>query len=130
MSLLQWKPAYSLGIPSVDMEHREMIRMINEVYASLDDPNDADSIDGVLAEIHARIAAHFALEERLMRQAAYGEYMEHKGSHEELLDQIRSLMDTCAVQDPAAGKEALRRSLSDWFSTHFATFDARLHQRL
>ena len=32
MNLIQWKPSFSLGIPSVDLEHREMIGLINEAY--------------------------------------------------------------------------------------------------
>lgn len=129
MQLLQWKPSYSLGIPAVDLEHREMIQMINEVYASLADDRDNPEVENVLGEIHARISAHFALEERMMREAAYSEYSQHKDSHEDLLEQIRDLMDSW-VDDPQAGREVLQSSLSDWFAVHFATFDARLHKKL
>ena len=30
MSLMKWKPSFSLGIPGVDLEHRELIEMINQ----------------------------------------------------------------------------------------------------
>ena len=126
MQLLQWQASYSLGIPAVDLEHRQMIDMINEVYASVDDQNDAQAVQAALAEIHAGIAAHFALEERLMKEAGYDEYAAHKDNHEVLLDEIRDMMDVYA-EDPQAGRELLRRTLSDWFGLHFATFDARLH---
>jgi hemerythrin-like metal-binding protein len=129
MPLLQWKPSYSLGIPSIDAEHREMINTINSVYATLQDEHHAKEVDGVLGEIHAQISAHFALEERLMRATGYTEYAGHKGSHEELLDQIRDLMDAFSA-DPAAGRARLQNSLSNWFGEHFATFDARLHKHL
>jgi len=129
MTLLKWKPAFSLGIPSVDMEHREMIAMINEAHDGLEGRIDPASIEAMLGEIHAGIAAHFALEERLMRAAGYAEYGAHKDDHEKLLDQILDLMDVYAV-DPEGGREALQQGLSDWFGSHFATFDARLHGEL
>lgn len=129
MALLQWKPSYALGVPSVDFEHREMISAINRVYATLEDEHDPVAVEGVLGEIHAQISAHFALEERLMRAASYGEYADHKENHEELLDQIRDLMDGYA-SDPQAGRALLQSRLSDWFGFHFATFDARLHRVL
>jgi hemerythrin len=129
MQLLQWKPSFTLGIASVDTEHRDMINMINSVYATLEDENSAAEVDRVLGEIHAQISAHFALEERLMRAAAYVDYAEHKNSHEELLEQIRDLMDSFSA-DPAAGRTQLQDSLSNWFGVHFATFDARLHLQL
>lgn len=129
MPLLQWKPSYSVGIPAVDFEHREMIGMINRLHGQLEDESNAAAVTAVLGEIHAQISAHFALEERLMREAGYGEYPAHKGSHEQLLDEIRDLMDSWQA-DPQAGKAMLQRSLADWFGLHFSTFDARLHRAL
>jgi hemerythrin len=129
MQLLQWKPSFTLGIPSVDTEHREMIDTINSVYASLEDEGSELEVNRVLGEIHAQISAHFALEERLMRAAGYVEYAQHKDSHEQLLDQIRDLMDSFST-NPVAGRARLQNSLSNWFGAHFATFDARLHMHL
>ena len=126
MTLLQWKPSYSLGIPSVDHEHRELIAMINQVYGHLEGRSSADEIDAGLEDIYAGIASHFALEERHMRQAGYGEYKAHKEEHEDLLDQIRDMMDDF-FDDPDSGREKLQSTLADWFGKHFATFDARLH---
>lgn len=129
MSLLKWKPAFSLGVPAVDLEHRELIEMINETYTHLENENDAQQVEEALGEIIAGISAHFALEERMMRNAAYREYADHKDSHEELLDDIRDLMDSYA-SDPVAGRELLSAGLSSWFEEHFSTFDARLHGEL
>lgn len=129
MNLIQWKPSFALGIPSVDLEHQEMIGLINEAYDRLEDRGDPVAIEAMLGEIHAGIAAHFALEERLMREAGYAEYQAHKEDHERLLDQIMDLMDDYA-SDTEAGRERLQRGLSDWFSVHFASFDARMHGAL
>lgn len=126
MQLLQWKPSFALGIPAVDHEHRQMIRMINDVYEKVDDENNTASVQSALADIHAGISAHFALEERVMREAGYPEYGEHKDNHEDLLDQIRDLMDRFE-DNPGEGRKLLQQSLNDWFGQHFATFDARLH---
>ena len=129
MTLLQWKPNYSLGVPSVDLEHRELIGMINTVYSQMGNEAEPDVIEACLEDIYAGIASHFALEERHMREAAYAEYAAHKDEHEELLDQLRDLMDDF-MDDPVTGSEALRDRLADWFGNHFATFDARLHLSL
>ena len=129
MTLLKWKPTYSLGIPSVDLEHREMIEMINGVYASLEENAGLDRVEAALEDIYAGIASHFALEERHMREAGYREYEEHKDEHEDLLDQIRDMMDLYE-DDPESGRLLLQQKLSDWFGIHFATFDARLHHKL
>ena len=126
MSLLKWKPAYSLAIPSVDLEHREMIALINDCYERLGSGGDEGAIEDFLGEIHSGISAHFALEEQMMYKAAYPEYEAHKADHEKLLDEIRELMDVF-FDDPEAGTRQLQFSLGNWFGRHFATFDARLH---
>ena len=64
-----------------------------------------------------------------MRTAGYGEYEAHKEDHEDLLDQLRTLMDEF-VDDPHSGRALLSRSLADWFAGHFASFDARMHGEL
>ena len=129
MSLLDWKSEFSVGIESVDFEHRKMIAMINELYDELMQHRDADSIEQFLGDIHAAISAHFALEERMMREAGYVEFEAHKDDHEELLDQIRGMMEEFHA-DPNNGFALLGASLADWFQVHFASYDARLHGQL
>lgn len=129
MSLLQWVAGYSLGIASVDHEHRQMIDLINRIYEQIEQSASSEAIEAGLENIYAGIAAHFALEERYMREVGYAEYEAHKENHEELLDEIRDLMD-CFADDPAAGRKRLKKSLARWFTEHFATFDARLHHQL
>lgn len=127
MTLLQWKPAYSLGIASVDLEHREMIELINLCYERMGSDADAEAIEQFLGEIYTNISAHFALEEREMRASAYPEYEAHKDDHEDLLDEIRDLMDHFD-EDPQSGVAVLQEKLADWFGRHFSSFDARLHE--
>jgi len=129
MTLLTWKAEYSVGVESVDFEHQEMIGLINTIYEEIEDKKDPQSIEHFLGEVHAAISAHFALEERVMRNANYDEYEAHKDDHEELLDQIRDLMDEF-FDAPEKGLQLLQENLSDWFAGHFATFDARLHGKL
>lgn len=129
MSLLRWKPEYSVGDESMDAEHQEMIDLINEIYEKLDSNPDADQIEECLGDIFSTVSMHFALEESLMRKNNYAEYQAHKDDHEDLLDQIRDLMDDFAA-DFSAGAVRLEQGLSDWFAGHFSTFDARLHGEL
>jgi hemerythrin-like metal-binding protein len=129
MTLLTWKAEYSVGVESVDFEHQEMIGLINTIYEEIEDKKNPQSIEHFLGEVHATISAHFALEERVMRNANYDEFEAHKDDHEELLDQIRTLMDEF-FEVPEKGLQLLQENLSDWFAGHFATFDARLHGKL
>ncbi|MGI9259384.1 MAG: bacteriohemerythrin [Gammaproteobacteria bacterium] len=129
MTLLHWKEEYSVGSPSVDHEHRELIEQINLWYENLREDVELDTRLAFLGEIYARISAHFALEEKLMRDFAYDEYEAHKADHELLLDQLRDIMDA-EESGETYDSVALGSRLESWFSEHFRHKDARLHGRL
>ena len=127
MKYLEWNENFSVGVDSVDYEHQNLIAMINMIYAELEDRRDMDQIRQTMAEVHLEISAHFALEERIMKDAGYDEYQAHKSNHEDLLDQIRILMDAIE-NEPDTALDKLSEELADWFGNHFRTFDARLHR--
>lgn len=129
MALIDWDEKYCVGAPSVDHEHRELIELINATHDKLLHAESPGAVLEFLGEIYGRIAAHFALEERLMRKQSYPHYAEHKTDHERLLDEIREIMDD--YEDKAYYDEAqLARRLHAWFSEHFRDHDARLHRVL
>ena len=125
--LLAWKPDYSLGIPAVDHEHRELFDLVNDLHASLFEAKSEATVMDFLGELFSKISSHFALEEKLMRDGRYAELPAHKADHERLLDEIRDLMDD--YED--GGHVDLDRfavELERWFSVHFSTHDAALHR--
>lgn len=129
MKQIVWKPEYSVGNAAIDQEHKRLIEQINQVYGQLDMPMDTVTIESMLADIQTDISTHFALEELLMQEAGFNEFDDHRKDHERLLDQIHDMIFHFA-EDPESGKELLINGLSDWFSHHFTSFDARLHEQL
>lgn len=130
MTFISWKPEYSVGSPSADAEHKELIGLINMLHDNLIHPGtDESEIYEFLGELYAKISAHFALEEKLMREKHYDGYVEHKADHERLLDEIRDLMDEFEDTE-LLDAAAFGQKLEHWFSEHFRTQDARLHDRL
>ena len=129
MTLIAWREEFTIGLPDVDHEHREMISMINALLETLGPDTGVQRIVTALGEIHARIALHFALEEREMHRLHYTAVVEHKDDHERLLDDILDIIDS--VESPRDyDPRALGDRLSRWFTGHFRTHDARLHRWL
>jgi hemerythrin-like metal-binding protein len=129
MSLIEWDENYSVGVAAVDHEHRELIGLVNEAHDRLMRPGAAEAVMDFLGEIFARISAHFALEEQIMRARNYDLYDAHKADHERLLDEIRDMMDDYEDGE-SFSEELLAQQLQAWFTGHFRTHDARLHRRL
>jgi hemerythrin len=128
MALLQWKDQYSIGIEAVDHEHKELIELINRLHDELTGSGSPASVESFFGDLFKGISAHFALEERFMREQRYDQLTQHKADHERLLDEIRAMMDETV--DEASGCGGLSARLDAWFSRHFETHDARLHKAL
>ncbi len=128
MTLMEWRKEFETGIPDVDHEHRELVGLINQLPAVMEaDPQDTAL--RLLGDVYANIAAHFALEERFMREHDYDEYREHKQDHDRLLDYLRDLMDEYE-EGRWVDRAAFAGRVGEWFGVHFRTRDARLHRKL
>ena len=125
MTLIEWRDEFDIGIPSVDHEHRTLIDLINELHRNLSGTAPKETVLDFFGDIHAKISAHFALEEQVMREMSYDQHDDHKADHERLLDDIRDIMDAYAGYEGV-----LTDHLVAWFTNHFQTKDARLHRFL
>ena len=126
MALIEWRKEFETGVADVDHEHQELIGLINDLHAQIEANASREEVQAFLGEVFAKISAHFALEETIMRKHGYDEYLEHKREHEALLDQLRDIMD----ETEADYSKALSGVVRNWFVNHFKSKDARLHSRL
>jgi hemerythrin len=129
VTLLHWQDNFAIGIAEVDHEHRELIGLINALHDALGADRAGERVESFLGDIFADVSAHFALEERVMRERRYDALVEHKADHERLLDQLCDMMDKQAagavLDDAKFGQD-----LAEWFAGHFRTQDARFHGTL
>jgi len=129
MAALEWKPEYSVGIESVDHEHRELIDLVNRIGEALVAGRPVDEVEEVFGDLFRAISSHFALEERFMREHGYDQTSQHKADHERLLDELRDIMDEYR-EGREGSVEHFKGAVEAWFAVHFKTHDARLHTRL
>jgi hemerythrin len=130
MPLIEWRQEFNTGVAEVDQEHQELVELINQLHEQIQHDPEKDTVSAFLGEVFARISAHFALEETVMRKHRYDEYQAHKAEHEALLDEIRDIMDDYEAGAYSDAGQALATTVRDWFVNHFKTKDARLHRLL
>lgn len=129
MGLLHWEKRYSVGIEAVDHEHRELVELINRLHEQAKAQGSKVAVLGFFGDLYKAISAHFALEERFMREKGYDQLRQHKIDHERLLDEVRDIMEDYEVTD-LFEERLLAQRLDAWFSRHFESHDARLHRAL
>jgi hemerythrin-like metal-binding protein len=121
-----WSDDFLTGIEEIDFEHRRLVEDINALHRQLLDEAGPRRIERTLGTIHARMQAHFALEERVMLANAYPHYREHKAEHERLLDEYTELMTRFERQPSRADREAIEAMLRHWIVGHIATSDRKM----
>ena len=127
MSLIKWREEFETGISGVDHEHQELVALINSFYVALINNTNKDKLVNGLNDIYGAIYSHFMLEENMMEKYSYDQYQQHHDDHVNLLDDLRDITDELEASDKF-DEEQLKTKLSDWFSIHFKTHDARLHK--
>jgi hemerythrin len=96
MEHFEWKDEYSVGDSALDAQHRELIRIMNSLYALLQGPQagagaGADAVEPLFESLADYIATHFAYEENRMSLAAYpiDQLAAHRAEHDKLVRQVR-----------------------------------------
>ncbi len=124
---IDWRVEFETGDAAVDHEHKDMIGRINGFLVIANADPETDSVLENLGEIFTWISAHFALEEKIMRDHRYAHYNAHKEDHEALLDDLRDIMEEIELRGYAGAAPAIQQRLSTWFLNHFKSQDSKLH---
>jgi hemerythrin len=121
---VEWDDRYSVGIQLIDDQHKELIRLTNELYKGCL-AGDAAARSYFMTAVKGTVdyvKYHFAAEEKLLENAKYPDIAEHKKQHELFVKQI---LDD--VQSFQGGKKFVPnvfvRFLRDWILSHIAVMD-------
>ncbi len=123
---LEWTEKHRIGVDYLDYEHQKLFKTINLLTDELDRHVDKEEINACLGEIHARMTAHFALEEQYMREKRYGDYAAHKAEHDKFLDDFVDVMVRFENAPGDSESALLRGELMHWIDGHVLTSDKRL----
>lgn len=124
-----WDDAFLIGIEELDHEHRLLIDDINRLHAELArrvEKSDLSEIENCLGEIHARMQAHFALEENVMQEHQYLFYDEHKREHDELLDSYTEYMMRFLNESGISSSQPIEDNLERWVINHIVSSDKKM----
>jgi hemerythrin len=127
MALIEWKSEFSLGVPQVDTEHKDLIDLINRLHQAAQSREHNATIVDFLEKLYAGAARHFAHEELMMQARRYTAYEAHRTDHQRLLNEVATMI--VEYKDGALNNtEDMATRLYDWFCIHFKSYDAPLHR--
>ena len=126
VTLFKWDDSYLIGIGELDNEHKVLIDDINRFHEKLIRHDEKSDIEECLGDIYARMQAHFALEEHVMREHEYKFFNEHKREHDELLDSYTEYMVQLMNDADTSSSNPIEDNLKHWVITHIVTSDKKM----
>jgi hemerythrin len=124
--LLEWTEEHRIGIPVLDFEHQNLFAQINELLEDFESHDEKEKIEACLGEIHARMEAHFALEEKFMKDKKYPHFAEHKKAHDTMLDDLVDAITEYENAPEAQPTDKLQMKLKQWIIDHVTTSDKEM----
>ncbi|MDR2760168.1 MAG: bacteriohemerythrin, partial [Spirochaetaceae bacterium] len=88
--IVEWDDRYLVGIPLVDEQHKELIRLTNTLYESCLQGDEAarENFKVAIQGTVAYVKFHFSAEEQILKNVNYPDFAVHKKEHEEFVKQV------------------------------------------
>jgi len=123
---IKWDDSFLIGIEELDYEHKVLIYDINKLHGELARQDKKSEIEKCLGDIYARMQAHFALEEHVMKEKQYRLYDEHKREHEKLLDGYTEYMMQILNDKIVSFSNPIEDTLRYWVVNHIRNSDKKM----
>jgi len=124
--MYRWTDDLSVGVETIDAQHRELFRAFNALLSDGVSPN-TEEIPWLLGFLEDYVVNHFGMEELYMRRLSYPGYPEHKNAHIDFINRFYDLRDEVDAQgNNLASADRLGRFLGDWLVEHIGKVDKAL----
>ncbi len=84
---LSWQKNMSVGIPSLDQQHLQIISIINQLIEKMESISIRE-LETILTELQNYIVKHFQHEEKLLEYNSFPDLAKHKDSHQEFNQKV------------------------------------------
>ncbi|MDA7816863.1 hemerythrin family protein [Sulfurimonas sp.] len=113
-------------VPSMNDTHLEDMLLINKLDKVSKEGN-VKVIKEVLQELLDHTTIHFTDEEKLMKEARFPAFTEHKSEHDRHLHELKALMKYFDTnRDPGAIIAYVKGGLTPWMTHHVKTMDTEM----
>ncbi len=116
-----WDESYSIGIPSIDEEHKKLLALVNRFLKSIHTKDEKDVVISTFDKLVQYTEVHFSNEETFMAQYKYPGLKEHKKEHQELTRQVMELN----TNKDYVFADTIADFLISWFTNHVLTTDKK-----
>ena len=125
----KWKDGYSVGIDSIDQQHKKLLQLINQLQTAVDYSTGEEFEREALDELVDYTKTHFTYEEGLMEQNGYPDFEPHKAQHAEMINKVEEVLAEYDRDADTAMSNAVEY-LKNWLINHINGTDKQYNSFL
>jgi hemerythrin len=123
MPLIDWTEKLSVGVPSIDTQHKKLVAMANELYDAMKAGHGKDVLNKTLDGLINYTVTHFKYEEKLFAQTGYAASKPHLKEHEDLTKQVLAIQEKMKAGVSFSQSMQVMEFLKNWLTNHIQGSD-------
>lgn len=122
---MRWRPEFGLGIPVIDDQHRQLVRLITLLQDAVRTGAVGSAVADVLRSLVDYTQYHFREEERIMQQIRYPDLEAHRAQQAGLIAQITDILLRLR-RGEEVGEPEMIEFLVRWLGEHILQDDRKI----
>lgn len=122
--LFPWSDTYSVKIGVIDMQHKNLVSIVNELHQAMVAGQGKQQLGKILSNLIKYTQVHFKTEENFMESHQYPEFIHHKSEHDHLTKTVLDFQSKFQRNETGLTIEVMD-FLKDWLSKHILGSDKK-----
>ena len=122
MALMAWSQNFSVGVRTIDSQHKGLFDMINELHAAMMEGKGQTLTGPLLKKLMRYTQEHFSAEEKMLETWKYPGLASHRTQHRDLTRDVDALIARYERGEGSVNIQLLK-FLSDWLTGHIQGTD-------
>lgn len=122
MTLIEWDEKFSVGVASIDEQHKKLIGIINLINDAVELGFNKNILIGIFEELVTYTKVHFKYEEGLLDKTKYTDYKNHSNTHRQFENQLSVFQSQFSEQEKDVSKPLII-FLKNWLKSHIMGVD-------
>lgn len=124
---LQWNDDLMVGYKGIDDQHKEIFVNAESLIDACQKGKGKNVVGEMIEFLSNYVVEHFGVEENLMKDNDYPDFVSHKNQHDLMIEKMKDLKNTLESEGPSLQIVILtNRTVVNWLVSHINTTDKKL----
>lgn len=126
-----WSEDLATNILSIDSQHKELFRLINELLSACREGKGTDYVGKAINFLEDYVKTHFQTEERYMQIYNYPQFNTHKIQHEKFVESFLELKNRFLKEGATLSLTlSISNTIVNWLTNHIRRVDGEMAKYL